>query len=189
MTVYSKTIVVFAIALALVVGCKKKVQPAPGAPGGSPAVTDGSAFIDTNVTPVTVVWQTDLNAAKKLSAESGKPIFALFTGQSWCPPCKMLEKEVLNSSEFSNFITENTVPVKFVIPAGWPKNDSNVALLNEYKGNGVPYILMLDANGVTITQYELTNNSFTPKNFVAGLKAVVDQIQASKSVAQDTPAL
>ncbi|MDR3108613.1 MAG: thioredoxin family protein [Planctomycetaceae bacterium] len=189
MTINFKSIVAVAIAAALIAGCKAKVQPAT--PSNSPSVTDGSTFNDTNVTPGTVNWQTDIEAAKKLSAENGKPIFALFTGQSWCPPCMMLEKEVLNSTEFSDFITENTVPAKFVIPADWHRNNANVKLIAKYMGQQcyVPCIYLLDANGTIITQYELQQDSYVPKNFVAGLKTIIDKIQASKSVAQDTTAL
>ncbi len=45
-------------------------------------------------------WMTNLEAAMKLSKESGKPILLEFSGSNWCPPCIMLNKNVFSKKAF-----------------------------------------------------------------------------------------
>src|SRR5689334_8214184 len=51
-------------------------------------------------TPRVGDWMTDLDAAKERSAREGKPLLIEFTGDAWCPFCKMLKARVLSSALF-----------------------------------------------------------------------------------------
>lgn len=45
-------------------------------------------------------WMEDINAAVEQAAANDKDLMILYTGSDWCPPCKLLEKEVLLQKEF-----------------------------------------------------------------------------------------
>lgn len=51
-----------------------------------------------------------LEAARAVSAESGKPLFILATAD-WCGPCQTLKRGVLTDPEVVSFVRERTVPV------------------------------------------------------------------------------
>ena len=41
-------------------------------------------------------WQQNYDEALRLSKESGKPVFAFFTGSDWCGWCIRLDREILS---------------------------------------------------------------------------------------------
>jgi thiol-disulfide isomerase/thioredoxin len=63
-------------------------------------------------------WLEDFEEAKIQASEQNLPMYVLFTGSSWCPPCKMLEKTVLRTDEFQAYADENLVLVIFDFPKG-----------------------------------------------------------------------
>ena len=96
-------------------------------------------------------WLTDFEAAKKKAAAENKPIFALFTGSDWCPPCMKWEKDTFSKPEFQNYAKTNLVlllldfPNKKKLPKAQQKH--NDALLEKFKIEGYPTALILDAKG------------------------------------------
>lgn len=63
-------------------------------------------------------WVEDFEEAKEQARERKLPMYVLFTGSSWCPPCKMLEKNVLRTDKFRAYADENLVLVMFDFPKG-----------------------------------------------------------------------
>lgn len=61
-------------------------------------------------------WNSTMSSADFEAAKFSLPIYLLFTGTSWCPPCKSLEAKVLNTREFQNFANSNLVLMKVDIP-------------------------------------------------------------------------
>ena len=39
-------------------------------------------------------------------------VLVLFTGSDWCPPCKMLERNILSTAEFEEYCKNNLILVK-----------------------------------------------------------------------------
>lgn len=111
---------------------KKFVLPleklSDGDQGFFAAIPDGKAMVpeaekDTHPEPRDLgerkaVWLEDLEEAKTQARERKLPMYVLFTGSSWCPPCKMLEKTVLRTDEFQAYADENLVLVMFDFPKG-----------------------------------------------------------------------
>jgi thioredoxin-like negative regulator of GroEL len=57
-----------------------------------------------------IKWQTDLNAAHRLSLQTNKPMLFVF-GADWCTWCKKLEKSTLTDRELVAYINSHYVPI------------------------------------------------------------------------------
>ena len=112
--------ILLVVALALLVGriVYGIVEPPLGKP--SPIQVEGSFRTGTGAirrTPpdlgqVTefVQWR-DIQAGVAESKSSGKPILYDFTAE-WCPPCKLLNREVFADQASAAYINEHFVPVR-----------------------------------------------------------------------------
>jgi thiol:disulfide interchange protein len=81
-----------------------------------------------------------LEAAKKESLRSGKPILIRFTA-SWCKNCHAMERTTLQDDEVKKYIDENYIQVTF--PAEDPTKPKVKALLTEYEVPGFPAFVIL----------------------------------------------
>lgn len=72
-------------------------------------------------------WMYDLNAAKIIATKSEKNILLVFSGSDWCGPCKKLDQDVWQTSEFTSYAEEHFVLVK----ADFPRKKAN--RLSEYQ--------------------------------------------------------
>lgn len=61
-------------------------------------------------------WHTSYEAALAEAEASGRPVLVLFTGSDWCPHCKTLEKNVLESSQFREWFPARVVLLKIDLP-------------------------------------------------------------------------
>ena len=93
-------------------------------------------------------WLVDLDEAYALSAKSGKPILANFTGSDWCGWCKKLDADVFSKPEFQAWAKKNVIllevdfPRRFQIPQ---KNRSqNAAMQNALQVTGYPTVWALN---------------------------------------------
>lgn len=92
-------------------------------------------------------------SAKKAQAKAkaGKKIvFLLFTNERTCPPCKMLEAQILSKPEFAKELQEIAVPVKFALQGRITGEASQLML--KYAVGGTPSIIYTDASGKKIGQ-------------------------------------
>ncbi len=96
-----------------------------------------------------ITWLTDFETAKKCVAKKGKSLFVLFTGSDWCGWCKKLEKEVLNSKEFSQKVGDQFVFVKLDYPMRLPQTVDvqiqNGKLKTLYGVESFPRVLVFDS--------------------------------------------
>ncbi len=96
-------------------------------------------------------WGTDLPAALKEAAASGKNVLVVFTGSDWCPPCIALKKNVLSKADFAAYAEANYVlveldfPRRKQIPAAL--RAANDKLAAQYKVTGFPTTLALSPDG------------------------------------------
>jgi len=67
------------------------------------------------------------DSAFSASSEHGKPLLLIFSGSDWCPNCRRLEKSVLNTPEFSNYLKENII----LLTADFPQRKKQEAALKE----------------------------------------------------------
>ena len=96
-------------------------------------------------------WLDDLQAALAKGKKENKPVFALFTGSDWCPPCQKLEKNVLLQPAFKAFAEKHLV-LLFVDSPQKTKLDEKVQKQNEelskrFNVEGVPTAIILSPDG------------------------------------------
>ena len=96
-------------------------------------------------------WETDLEVAKKRAKDENKQILADFTGSDWCGWCIKLKKEVFDQPEFQEYAKKHLImleldfPRKKELPA--KEKEQNDKLSEEFKVEGFPTILLLNARG------------------------------------------
>ena len=70
-----------------------------------------------------IYWETNLEAATKVSLKTKKPLMLFFTGSDWCGWCIRLQKEVFKTPEFATWAKENVVLVELDFPRRTPQAD------------------------------------------------------------------
>ena len=122
-------------------------------------------------------WLDDFTAAKAAAKKDGRPILANFTGSDWCPWCIKLEKEIFSQKAFQDYASSNVV----LFMADFPRQkhlppkvqEQNEKLQAEYKIQGFPTVLLLDADGQVIGQTGYQKGGAEP--FVANLKELIQK--------------
>jgi len=100
-------------------------------------------------------WLTDYDQAIAMSKETGKPIFANFTGSDWCIWCKRLQNEVFSKADFKNFANEKLVLLELDFPRKQQSAElqkQNKALAQKYGIEGFPTILILNEKGSVVAK-------------------------------------
>lgn len=101
-----------------------------------------------------IQWYTDIEVAKQEAEKTQNPILVVFSGSDWCKPCMKLKQEVLTSSEFEEYASQNLILVEADFPAQKKNRLSdeqtahNDKLAETYNPNGVfPSMILLDHTG------------------------------------------
>jgi len=122
-------------------------------------------------------WLTDFEAAKKQSAETGKPILADFSGSDWCGWCIKLDEEVFAKDEFKKYAKDNLVLLMIDFPqskAQTPElKKQNDKLAKEYRIQGFPTVLLLDKAGKVLKKTGYQPGG--PEAYIKHLKKVIEK--------------
>src|SRR5262245_3253974 len=96
-------------------------------------------------------WLTDFAKAQQLAKQEKKLVLMDFTGSDWCPPCKLLHKNVFSTKEFNDFAKDSLVLVLVDFPSSKPisaeQKKANNKLGEKYKVQLLPTVVVLDSNG------------------------------------------
>lgn len=100
--------------------------------------------------PTKITWSTNYEEAAAQAKSTQKPLLLLFTGPGWCSACELLEKEVINTKEFSDALGSQFIFVKLEFPKSDVAQDSRLAaqnnqLMNKYNVRGLPTVVLLDS--------------------------------------------
>lgn len=118
-------------------------------------------------------WLTDFSKAKDLAKREGKMILMDFTGSDWCPPCKLLHKNVLSAKEFKDFARKRLILVLVDFPRSKPQSPelkaANKELARQFDIEGYPTVILLDSNGKQLSK-DVGYGGATAKAFVARLE-------------------
>ena len=99
-------------------------------------------------------WQQDYDEALRLSKESGKPVFAFFTGSDWCGWCIKLDREILSKRDMVKYLNDNFILFKADFPQKNPPPENimmkNRELMQKYGVRGFPTIVITDASGTAM---------------------------------------
>jgi len=97
------------------------------------------------------IWLTDLETAKKQSAQKQLPILANFTGSDWCPYCIKQQNEVFSKQEFIKFAKDNFILLEVDFPEKSKLTPQlaaqNHSLAEKYKIKAFPVVVFFDEEG------------------------------------------
>lgn len=117
------------------------VQPATGqSTAAKPVVTT------TPEVPATVHWQPNLQAAHRLSQETGRPMLLVF-GASWCHYCHKLEGETFGDPRMAAYVNSMFVPVRLDLD-----KDQRVAKILHVKA--VPATIVLSPQAELVGRHD-----------------------------------
>lgn len=95
-----------------------------------------------------ILWMSDYDKAVTLAKSSSKPVVLFFTGSDWCSWCAKIEKEVLNTSEFSDAISDKMLFVKIDFPNRTKLDqkivEQNGNLQKKFMVKSFPTIILID---------------------------------------------
>jgi protein disulfide-isomerase len=121
-------------------------------------------------------WLTDLDEAKALAKKENKVVLLDFTGSDWCGYCIKLKNDVFSTPAFQEWAEKNAVLVEVDFPSKkkLPKKleKANKALQKQYKIEGYPTIVILDAEGKKLGQEEGYDGK-GPEPYLKSLNAIV----------------
>lgn len=101
-------------------------------------------------------WLANFETAKAKARAENKMVLLDFTGSDWCPPCKMLKKEVFSQPQFADYAAKNLVLLEIDFPRFTKQSDeekaANEKLAGEFGVEGFPTIVILDSSGKVVGQ-------------------------------------
>ena len=117
-------------------------------------------------------WRTDWDIARVEAEQANKKLILVFSGSDWCIPCIKLEKEIWESSSFTQYAEQYYV----LFRADFPKRKKNKLpemiqklndrLASKYNSKGYfPLVVVLDAKGKVKGQ--LGYEKLTPEAYIA----------------------
>jgi len=93
-------------------------------------------------------WMENLDKALEKAKAENKPVLVEFTGSDWCPPCKMMRKNVFSKKAFVTAASKKWILVEIDMPKKNPAlAKKNQPLAKKFKIEGVPTVILLDKNG------------------------------------------
>jgi thioredoxin-related protein len=121
------------------------------------------------------LWQTNFDAAKAKAKEEKKLLLLDFTGSDWCGWCIKLKDEVFDKEAFRSEAPKQFVLVEVDFPHEKELSEElkaqNQKLQEEFKVEGFPTVLMLDAEGKLIGRTGYRPDG--PKEYVKHLAEMV----------------
>jgi protein disulfide-isomerase len=123
-------------------------------------------------------WLTDFSKAQARAKAEKKMVLMDFNGSDWCPPCKALRKNVLDSQEFKNFAKDNLVLVDVDFPHHKQQSEqmkkTNEELSQKFSIEGFPTVVVLSSDGKELKKV-VGYDGESAKEFVAELQKLKSQ--------------
>lgn len=117
-------------------------------------------------------WETDYARAKKLATEKNLPVLLLFSGTSWCPPCKALRRAVLDKPEFEKALKDKCIMLYVDVPREDTKHFER-EMAEKY-----PFIHLRGVPTIVVTDSQITQVKNQPKG-----RSIQDFVEAVEAVA------
>lgn len=126
-------------------------------------------------------WTNNFDKSFEEAKKEKKPLLVLFTGSDWCPPCKMLEKNIFSSVEFEEYAKKHLVLMKADFPRR-PENQlpkeqqaHNQNLSQKYGVRGFPTVILIDNTGKELDR-TVGYRGNTATEFVNNIKELTKKI-------------
>jgi len=129
-------------------------------------------FLSTAFAHAQLNWLTNYDEARTKAKSDNKFLLLDFTGSDWCGWCKRLNAEVFSKAQFQDYAAKNLVLVELDFPRAKPQTDEvkkqNMQLASEYRIEGFPTLIVLNADGRKIG--ELGYMEGGPEAFIAAIE-------------------
>lgn len=109
------------------------------------------------------VFHSNFEEARKVSAESGKPMITIFSA-TWCPPCQQMKRSVYPSAEVAPYHNS------FVWAYLDADEKNNRGLMSKFEVSGIPHISFVASDGQLMGHFA---GAVSPADFANILKRVL----------------
>ena len=110
-------------------------------------------------------WRHDFTEAAKEAKQAGRPLLIHFHA-TWCPPCRVMEKDVLHHSDVRDLLSRNFVAVMI-------DSDQHPELIQQFEIKGLPADVVIAPDGVVVSKIEGGRDR---KTYLAQMRHVLEQI-------------
>lgn len=119
-------------------------------------------------------WLTDLPKAQAQAKTEGKLLLMNFTGSDFCSSCMRLHKEIFPTKEFTEYAQKRLVLMELDFPLKKKQPEAlkaaNAALQKQFKVDGYPTLLVLDAAGKKLGEVDFDLFDASPKDLIAAIE-------------------
>ena len=105
-------------------------------------------------------WEHHWAEAESLAKEQNKAMLVVFSA-SWCPPCKMMKREVWPDPRVGQAVNASYVPLYIDVDL-----DEHAEKVAKYRVNGIPFVVVLNADG-TVSRQSHTMSADETVQFLA----------------------
>ncbi|MFI3303127.1 MAG: thioredoxin family protein [Rikenellaceae bacterium] len=100
-------------------------------------------------------------------AKSAEKLIFMDLYATWCPPCKMMERDVFSREDVGNFMNENFINAKYNIDEEVGKQ-----FANQYEVRSIPTYLIFDESGKLVGRMM---GGMKPEEFISNMKKILEQ--------------
>ncbi len=120
-------------------------------------------------------WPSDYAQAVAQAKTEQKPMVLSFTGSDWCPACQELDKYVLNTGVFRDYVAKNLVFIEVDMPQHKSQpaalQQQNMQLVTKYGVHGFPTLVILNSDGKYLDQI-VGYAEMGPKGYIAQIEGI-----------------
>lgn len=106
------------------------------------------------------------DAVREMAIKTGKPVF-IDLYASWCPPCRMMEREVFSRKDVGDFMAQRFVAAKYDVDKPTGKE-----LMKRYGSGAIPLYLVFDTQGELLGRIQ---GAAAPEEFMQNLQTILDR--------------
>jgi thioredoxin-related protein len=139
----------------------------------------GSDWLGALITPGASkdAWPDNFKAAMAQAGAEHKSVLLHFTGSDWCPACQELDRNIINTATFRNYVAQNLVYVEVDMPRNKFQppalKKQNTDLVNEFEIQGFPTVIVLNRVGKNIGEIVGYPGGEGPSAYIADLEKLI----------------
>lgn len=122
------------------------------------------------------VWITDYKKAQQQAKSTHKFLLLQFTGSDWCPPCRLMQKEILSTREFQDYASKNFVLMEVDFPRARVQApevaEQNQMLAHQFGIEAFPTIIILNTEGKKVGELVGFDPRAGLQNYLASLEKI-----------------
>ena len=108
------------------------------------------------------------DAVREMAIKEGKLVF-IDLYASWCPPCRMMERQVFSRKDVEQFMSERFVAAKYDTD-----EKTGRELMNRYGNGAIPLYLIFDTKGELLGRIQ---GASSPEEFMDSVRKILKREQ------------